>query len=57
MVRSTAHHVIHLQLDISANALVIRTVQIPKYIVGTRDLSRNKQFGPLRQTGRQEKGT
>jgi hypothetical protein len=32
-VRSTARHVIHLQLDISTNAFEIRAVQSLKYIV------------------------
>jgi hypothetical protein len=32
-VRSTARHAKHMQLDISANALVIRAVQRPKYTV------------------------
>jgi hypothetical protein len=33
IVRSTARHAIHLQIDISANSLGIRAVQIPKCIV------------------------
>jgi hypothetical protein len=32
-VRSTARHAIHLQLDISANAVGIRVLQSPKSIV------------------------
>jgi hypothetical protein len=32
-VRSAAHYAIHLQFDISANALVIRAVHSPKCIV------------------------
>jgi hypothetical protein len=32
-VWSTAHHAIHLQFDLSANALEIRAVQNPKCIV------------------------
>jgi hypothetical protein len=30
LVRSSGHHAIHLQFDISANALEIRVVQSPK---------------------------
>jgi hypothetical protein len=35
-VRSTARHAIHVQFDISANAIIIRAVQSPKWITDGR---------------------
>jgi hypothetical protein len=43
-VRSGARHVIHCQFNTSANALKIRAIQSPKYIVGCAVQSQSQKY-------------